>query len=167
MNLSDVKFDCRHFRIGIPCLPNKKENAICPSCNAYDKIQTRILIIKLGALGDVIRTTPLLERFKKEYAGVHVTWLTLSPAILPKEQIEVDNKKIRTFSPNVEEEELKWHQDLSDRNVTIIEDGGWSFQMENELPVKVSRASHIHIPKFVWHRVIKGPDQLVVEIEEL
>ncbi len=89
MNLSDVKFDCRHFRTGIPCLPNKKENAICPSCNAYDKIQTRILIIKLGALGDVIRTTPLLERFKKEYPGVHVTWLTLSPAILPKDQIDV------------------------------------------------------------------------------
>jgi hypothetical protein len=30
----------------------------------------------------------------------------------PFEQIEVDNKKIRTFSPDVEEEELKWHQDL-------------------------------------------------------
>jgi len=85
----------------------------------------------------------------------------------PFEQIEVDNKKIRTFSPDVEEEELKWHQDLSDRNVTIIEDGGWSFQMENELPVKLSKSSHIHIPKFVWHRVIKGSDQLVVEIEEL
>ena len=85
----------------------------------------------------------------------------------PFEQIEIDNKKIRTFSPDVEEEELKWHQDLNDRNVTIIEDGGWSFQMENELPVKLSRASHIHIPKFVWHRVIKGPAQLVVEIEEL
>ena len=89
MNLSDVKFDCRHFRTGIPCLPNKKENAVCSTCNAYDKIQTRILIVKLGALGDVIRTTPLLERFKKEYPGVHVTWLTLSPAILPKDQIDV------------------------------------------------------------------------------
>lgn len=85
----------------------------------------------------------------------------------PFEQIEVDNRKIRTFNPDVEEEELKWHQDTNDRNVTIIEDGGWLFQMENELPVKLSRASHIHIPKFVWHRVIKGPAQLVVEIEEL
>lgn len=89
MHLSEVKFDCRHFRTGIPCVPNKKENQVCATCNSYDKIQTRILIIKLGALGDVIRTTPLLERFKKEYPGVHVTWLTLSPAILPKEQIDV------------------------------------------------------------------------------
>ncbi len=89
MNLSDVKFDCRHFRTGIPCLPNKQNNAVCSTCTKYDKIQTRILIIKLGALGDVIRTTPLLERFRTEYPGVHFTWLTLSPAILPKEQIDV------------------------------------------------------------------------------
>jgi len=89
MNLSEVKFDCRNFRTGIPCLPNKKENVVCTSCSFYDKIETRILIIKLGALGDVIRTTPLVERFKKEYPGVHVTWLTHSPAILPKDQIDV------------------------------------------------------------------------------
>jgi hypothetical protein len=76
----------------------------------------------------------------------------------PFEQIEVNNKKIRTFSPDVEEEELKWHQDLNGRNVTIIEDGGWSFQMENELPVKLLKSGQIHIPKFVWHRVIKRPD---------
>jgi hypothetical protein len=38
--------------------------------------------------------------------------------------------------------------------------------MEDQLPVKLSESSQIHIPKFVWHRVIKGPDQLIVEIEE-
>ncbi len=85
----------------------------------------------------------------------------------PFQQIEKNGKLVRTFTADVEVEELKWHQDLKDRNVTVIEDGGWQFQMENELPVKLSRASQIHIPKFVWHRVIKGPDQLVVEIEEL
>jgi len=85
----------------------------------------------------------------------------------PFEQVEVDNKKIRTFSPDVEEDELKWHQDTMDRNVTIIEEGGWSFQMEDELPIKLCRASQIHIPKFVWHRFIKGSAQLVVEIQEL
>ena len=85
----------------------------------------------------------------------------------PFEQIEKNGKLIRTFTTDVEVEELKWHQDLKDRNVTVIEDGGWSFQLENELPVKLLKASQIHIPKFVWHRVIKGPAQLVVEIEEL
>ncbi len=84
----------------------------------------------------------------------------------PFEQIEIGNKKIRTFSPDVEEDELKWHQDLKDRKVTIIECGGWSFQMENELPNKLQDAKQIFIPKFAWHRVLKGNSKLVVEIEE-
>ena len=84
----------------------------------------------------------------------------------PFEQTLVDGKLKRTFFSNVDNEELKWHQDLKDRRVTVIEDGGWQFQMEDELPVKLSKASQIYIPKFVWHRVIKGKGDLVVEIEE-
>jgi hypothetical protein len=85
----------------------------------------------------------------------------------PFEQIELNNKKIRTFSPEVDDEELKWHQDLNDRKVTILESGGWSFQMEDELPTKLQNAKQLFIPKLVWHRVIKGDSKLVVEIEEL
>jgi hypothetical protein len=85
----------------------------------------------------------------------------------PFEQIELNNKKIRTFSPEVEDDELKWHQDLNDRKVTILESGGWSFQMEDELPTKLQNAKQLFIPKLVWHRVIKGDNKLVVEIEEL
>ena len=84
----------------------------------------------------------------------------------PFEQIELNNKKIRTFSPEVEDDELKWHQDLNDRKVTILESGGWSFQMEDELPTKLQNAKQIFIPKLVWHRVLKGDNKLVVEIEE-
>jgi hypothetical protein len=80
---------------------------------------------------------------------------------------KIDSGKIvRTFSPDVDSNELKWHQDLKNRKVTILTDGGWSFQMDNELPVKLLSASQIYIPKFVWHRVIKGDSELKVEIEE-
>ena len=85
----------------------------------------------------------------------------------PFEQKVIGNKLKRTFSPEVDSDELKWHQDLKDRKVTIIEDGGWQFQMDDELPVKLSKASQIFIPKFVWHRVIKGEKELVIEIEEI
>ena len=88
MHLSDIKFDCRHSRTGIPCKPNKEFDAECPSCTHYDPIKKRLLIIKLGALGDVIRTTPLLQKFKSEHEGLHITWLTLSPAILPQDSID-------------------------------------------------------------------------------
>lgn len=85
----------------------------------------------------------------------------------PFSQIEKEGKLIRIFDIDVDSEELKWHQDLKDRKVTILEDGGWQFQMDDELPVKLSSAKQIYIPKFVWHRVIKGSSKLVVEIEEL
>lgn len=84
----------------------------------------------------------------------------------PFQQQNIQGKLIRTFFPDTEEEELKWHQDMKDRKVTIIEDGGWQFQMEDSLPNKLSVAEQIFIPKFVWHRVIKGSGKLIVEIEE-
>jgi heptosyltransferase-2 len=88
INFEDVKFNCRYFKGHIPCKPNKEQNITCQNCNFFDEIKTRILIIKLGALGDVIRSTPLLEKFRKEYPSSHITWLTLSPDILPKNEID-------------------------------------------------------------------------------
>jgi len=88
MNLSEIKFDCHHFRGGIPCKPNKERNKTCNNCDEYHKISKRILIIKLGAIGDVIRTTPLVVRFKELYPDCHISWLTQSPDILPKSKID-------------------------------------------------------------------------------
>ncbi len=88
MKLEDVKFDCKHFRGAIPCKPNKILGVTCDHCSEYLPASKRILIIKLGALGDVIRTTPLMVRLKQEYPDCHITWLTLSPDILPKNEID-------------------------------------------------------------------------------
>ena len=84
----------------------------------------------------------------------------------PFQQEMIGNKLRRVFTPEVDSEELKWHQDLKDRKVTIIEDGGWQFQMEDCLPNKLSVAEQIYIPKLAWHRVIKGTGKLIVDIEE-
>ncbi len=84
----EVRFDCLHFRGAIPCKPNKLEGVDCTNCQHYKKIETRILIIKLGALGDVIRSTPLLKKLRSVYPNAHITWLTHSPAILPQNEIE-------------------------------------------------------------------------------
>ena len=72
MNLEAIKTDCRYFRGDIPCKPHKNYNAHCIDennalCSYYDKITEKILIIKLGAIGDVIRTTPLLTKLKQEH----------------------------------------------------------------------------------------------------
>jgi hypothetical protein len=85
----------------------------------------------------------------------------------PFEQIVKDNKIIRTFTPDIENDELKWHQDLNDRKVIVIEGGGWKFQMDESLPINLSNKDEFFIPKLNWHRVIKGDGKLVVEIVEL
>ena len=77
-----------------------------------------------------------------------------------------EGKIYRTFSPDVDEDEMKWHQDLKDRKVTILEAGGWSFQMDNSMPNKLLNAEQLWIPKLVWHRAIKGTGELKIEIEE-
>ncbi|MDO7853719.1 glycosyltransferase family 9 protein [Hymenobacter convexus] len=80
--------DCRHFRGDLPCRPNKTEGYVCDGCPVYAPVTSRILIIKLGAIGDVIRTTPLLRRLRQEQPGCAITWLTHTPAILPQGEIE-------------------------------------------------------------------------------
>jgi heptosyltransferase-2 len=82
MDINSVKFDCRHFRGDIPCKPNKLRGKRC-SCDEYVQVSHRILIVKLGALGDVIRSTSLLVKYRKLYPNAHITWITHSPDILP------------------------------------------------------------------------------------
>ena len=82
MNLI-VKDDCRYFRGHIPCAPNKREGVHCADCKYYDKIEEQILIIKLGATGDVIRTTPLLHVLKEKHPHAKIWWVTESPDIVP------------------------------------------------------------------------------------
>jgi len=89
MRFSEVKQDCKHFRGNIPCKPNKVFGSVCNNCEHYLPISKRILIIKLGALGDVIRTTPLVVKYKALYPNCHITWLTQSPDVLPTQEIDV------------------------------------------------------------------------------
>ncbi|MBA4319895.1 MAG: glycosyltransferase family 9 protein [Flavobacterium sp.] len=77
-----VKTDCLLFKGDIPCFPHKKYNLVCDDCSYYKKINKNILIIKLGAIGDVIRTTPLLHKLKNEHPDSQIFWLTYTPEIL-------------------------------------------------------------------------------------
>lgn len=84
----------------------------------------------------------------------------------PFKQELFDGKILRTFSSNVESDELKWHYDLKDRKVQVVRGDNWELQMENQLPEKLSPLKEYFIPKGVYHRVIKGDNDLIVIIEE-
>lgn len=83
-----VNIDCIHFRGDVPCKPNKEQGFHCSGCPVYTSVSKRILIIKLGAIGDVIRTTPLIRKIRHEYPNAKITWLTHTPAILPKQAVD-------------------------------------------------------------------------------
>jgi ADP-heptose:LPS heptosyltransferase len=80
--------NCLHYKGHIPCKPHKQNGYHCDNCPAFTPISKRILIIKLGAIGDVIRTTPLVVKYKTLYPNCKITWLTWTPDILPANQVD-------------------------------------------------------------------------------
>ncbi|KXK38685.1 MAG: hypothetical protein DIKNOCCD_00650 [bacterium] len=71
-----IHYSCRHYRGDVPCLPNKERGRECPTCEEFDPITDRIALIKLGAPGDVLRTTSLLPGIRRHWPGCEITWLT-------------------------------------------------------------------------------------------
>jgi ADP-heptose:LPS heptosyltransferase len=65
-------FDCRYFSGYKPCMFRRE----CDGCPHYSPFGTRILVIKLAAMGDVLRCTTLLRGLTRTYPGCHITWLT-------------------------------------------------------------------------------------------
>ena len=85
----------------------------------------------------------------------------------PFTQEKFENHIIRTFSKDVETDELKWHFDNENRKVTILEGTDWEFQMDDELPIILQVGNVIEIPKGIYHRIKRGTDDLKIKIELL
>jgi hypothetical protein len=84
---------------------------------------------------------------------------------LPFDQDDIsENVKIRTFKNNTDSEEFKWHRDREDRVVEVLESKNWYLQMDNEIPKKLIKGKTYYIPEGMYHRVIKGDDNLVVRV---
>ena len=73
----------------------------------------------------------------------------------------------RTFSENVEKEQLIWHKDENDRNIKVLHGTGWKLQYDNELPFELEVGRNYHITKNEFHRLHKGNGELKLEIKEL
>lgn len=76
-----IHTDCRRYRTDRPCEPHKQRGRVCETCPEYDRIEGRILIVKLDAVGDVLRTTSLLTPLKVAYPRSRVTWITRPQAV--------------------------------------------------------------------------------------
>jgi heptosyltransferase-2 len=71
-----VLIDCRHFSGALPCAPHKRDGRACARCGEYEVVRHRILIVKLGAAGDVLRTTCILPAMRRAWPGAQITWIT-------------------------------------------------------------------------------------------
>ncbi len=67
-----VNLDCIYYIGEKPC----RFKRLCEGCDHYRPMGTRILVIKLAAIGDVLRTTSLLAGLVRHYKDPHVTWVT-------------------------------------------------------------------------------------------
>lgn len=77
-----------------------------------------------------------------------------------------ENLYLRKFSGNLDPKELKWHWDEEDRLIKSIQKTNWKFQFDDCLPQEISISEEIFIPKGIYHRLIKGDGDLVLEIKK-
>ncbi len=75
MNERKIGYDCRYFLGDRPCVWHKKSGALC-ECEHYTPLTESVLIIKLDAMGDVLRTTCLLPIMAQAWPQARITWIT-------------------------------------------------------------------------------------------
>ena len=71
----------------------------------------------------------------------------------------------RKFTQDIDEKELVWHRDRNDRQVEVLGDTDWQFQLEDSIPQQLQDT--VFIPKDTYHRLIKGTGNLGIRILEL
>jgi len=67
-----ISKDCRLFTGYKPCAYQSQ----CDGCTHFEPMGTRILVVKLGAIGDALRTTPVVEGLRKKHSPCCITWVT-------------------------------------------------------------------------------------------
>ena len=68
--------DCRHVRWDRPCTPHKLRGRECAGCPEYAPVRHKVLVVKLAATGDVLRTTSFLHAVHVTWPQAKVTWVT-------------------------------------------------------------------------------------------
>jgi len=70
-----VAYDCQYYMGDRPCRWHKQKGVLC-ECEHFTPLNGSLLVIKLDAMGDVLRTTCLLPVIAKAWPGIRITWIT-------------------------------------------------------------------------------------------
>lgn len=70
--------ECKHFNGYKPCFPGV--NCLAEGCRDHVPVGTKILIVNLDAMGNVLVTTSILPAIKRKYPESTILWITLRNA---------------------------------------------------------------------------------------
>ena len=76
-----INYSCRHYTGSKPCTFNKLDGSECQTCAHVSAFQSRILIIKLDALGDVLRTGSIVPIIAARHQNAYIAWVTRPEAV--------------------------------------------------------------------------------------
>jgi heptosyltransferase-2 len=76
----EIAFDCKFFLGDRPCVWHKQTGVLC-RCDRYEPVGERLLIIKLDAMGDVLRSTALLPALAEAHPRAAITWITREESV--------------------------------------------------------------------------------------
>ncbi|MDE2335254.1 MAG: glycosyltransferase family 9 protein [Rhodospirillales bacterium] len=115
-----IRTDCRHFRAAKPCVFNKIDGSECPGCQHVAPFGERILVIKLDAIGDVLRSACLLPAIIARHDRPYIAWLT-----------RPESAELVSMMRGVDETLV-----LAPEAVARLAGGGWShvYSLSNDLP---------------------------------
>lgn len=83
-----VYTNCKYINGYKPCNYHKKCGVHCDKCSHYTPINYRVLILKVGAAGEVLRNTPILRKIKNEIPDAEITWVTEYPDFVPSNYVD-------------------------------------------------------------------------------
>jgi len=78
-----------------------------------------------------------------------------------------DESNIRTFDVQEDDSNYVWHMDHENRRIKVIEGDGWQFQWDGCLPWLLKPGMEFNIKKNEFHRLIKGINNLKIQITVL
>jgi ADP-heptose:LPS heptosyltransferase len=176
-----LKNNCAYFKGDRPCNPHKESGVKCDDCIYYRPIKYKILIIKLDAVGDVLRTTSMLKPLKKKYPDSYIEWCTRKNSIelfknnlLVDEVITIEDDAL--FRINAEEYDIVINLDTSKlssaiaANASAKEKFGFVLNKNGYVEATSNAAQHwLEMSSFddVKKANIKSYQQIMYEILDL
>jgi len=85
----------------------------------------------------------------------------------PYKDVQKTDFFLRKFDNNINQNELIWHRDKKNREVTVLNGMNWKFQYDNSLPFILRIGDTFRVPAETYHRLIKGTTALLLKIKEL